>query len=447
MNWPWSRSTVPTARPARSVRRQQLELLGLYLGSLAGVLLVFAAAVREGFANIVLADVRSQLSLIGEDFSSLPLPLLLPGSERDQQASHKDFATAHQQVEWVVADDRHPTARLGEVRSLGPLPRRGPNERVIWRTTPDNIALIRPADADGLDMRGQPQVWLRISQGLEPVDKRLQQRDLAMAVAITLALILSAACATLLSRRVVEPLERSLRRLREFELDASHDLRGPLAAMAANAEMGLLDCRAGDRAQQERFEAIASATDQLQRLVEDLLTQARQEHMGPHQAHGLDLGELLRQLLELYGDALSLRGQRVEERLETGLVVHGHVGLLHLLVRNLLDNAHRYSPEGSLIRVRVFRRGRLAFLEVSDEGPGIPAEHLPRVFDRFWRASPHRSDGGSGMGLAIAARVCRAHGGNIRVSSAAGCGSRFEVELPLLSGGPWPRPSHDPAPT
>jgi NitT/TauT family transport system ATP-binding protein len=75
----------------------------------------------------------------------------------------------------------------------------------------------------------------------------------------------------------------------------------------------------------------------------------------------------------------------------------------------------------------------------SDEGPGISAEHLPRVFDRFWCACPHRSEGGSGMGLAITARICRAHGGNIRVTSAAGCGSRFEVERPLLSGGRWPR--------
>ncbi|MFN9643692.1 MAG: hypothetical protein ACK6BG_00895 [Cyanobacteriota bacterium] len=239
MRWPWSRSAVPSARPARTVRRQQLELLGLYLGSLAGVLLVFAAVVREGFANIVLADVRSQLLLIGEDFSSLPLPQ--PGSERDVQASQKDFATAHQQVEWFLGDERHPAARLGEVRSLGPLPPRRPDDRVLWRTTAESIALIRPADGNGLDMRGQPRVWLRISQGLEPVDKRLQQLDLAMAAAIALALILSAACATLLAQKVVEPLERSLRRLREFELDASHELRGPLAAMAANAEMGLLD--------------------------------------------------------------------------------------------------------------------------------------------------------------------------------------------------------------
>lgn len=75
-------------------------------------------------------------------------------------------------------------------------------------------------------------------------------------------------------------------------------------------------------------------------------------------------------------------------------------------------------------------------LEVQDQGPGIPAEHLDRVFDRFWRASPDRSDGGSGMGLAIAARLCQVHGGRIRVASALGCGSKFVVELPLAPAAP-----------
>lgn len=429
----WFRRAIPTGRPDRSLRRQQLELLGLYLASLAGVLLVFAAVVREGFANIALADVRSQLTLIGEDFSSLPMPA--PGTERDLQASHKDFATAHQQVEWFLGDDRRPAARLGEVRSLGPLPPRRPDQRAIWQADDDTLSLVRPADADGLDSQGQARVWLRISQGLEPLESRKRQLDLAMAVAIALALALSAASATWLARRVVKPLEYSLRRLRDFELDASHELRGPLAAMAANAEMGQLDCAAADENQKRRFEAIASATDQLQRLVDDLLTLARQEQGASEAAERIDLSDLVRQQLALYGDVLALSEQRLQSDLEAGLVVQGQAGQLHQLVRNLLDNAHRYSPRGSRIWVRTLRRGRLASLEVSDEGPGMAPEQLPRVFDRLWRASPDRGDGGSGMGLAIAARICRAHGGDIRVASAPGQGCQFVVELPLASLG------------
>ena len=425
-------SGLATARPARSVRRQQLELLGLYLASLTGVLLVFAAVVREGFESIARAEVRSQLTLIGEDFSSLPMPA--PGSERDLQASHKDFATAHQQVEWFLEDARRPAARLGEVRTLGPLPLHRSGRRVTWQEGPDSLALVRPADGEGLDRHGRPRLWLRISQGLEPLESRLHQLDLAMAVAIMLALVLSAITALLLARRVVEPLERSLRRLREFGLDASHELRGPLAALAANAEMGLLDCAAAESSQRRRFEAIASATDQMQRLVEDLLLLARQEEGGLEQAQRLEMAPLVQQQLALYGDSLALRGQRLQVQLEPGLVVLGQASLLHQLVRNLLDNAHRYCPDGARIQVALARRGRLATLDVQDDGPGISEDHLQRVFDRFWRASADRSDGGSGMGLAIAARICRAHGGTIQVASALGRGSRFHVELPLAPG-------------
>lgn len=417
-----------SARPARTVRGEQLQLLGLYLGSLVGVLVVFAVVVRKGFESIALADTRSQLTLIGEDFSSLPMPE--PGSERDLQASHQDFTTAHQQVEWFVGDGNRPAARLGEVRTLGPLPPRRGNQRLIWQTGPDSIALVRPADGDGPDSHGRPRVWLRISQGLEPLENRLHQLDLAMGVAIGLAIVLSALSATLLARRVVQPLERSLRRLREFELDASHELRGPLAAMAANAELGLLDCEADQPNQRRRFEAIASATDQLQRLVEDLLLLARQEESPLSDPQLIDLKEVVQQQIDLYGDVMALRHQQLQMNLEPGLQVQGQLKLLQQLVRNLLDNAHRYSPEGSTIAVRLLARGRQVCLEVKDSGPGIPLQQLPKVFDRFWRASPDRSEGGSGLGLAIATRICRLHGGAIRVSSAPGEGSCFVVELP-----------------
>ena len=433
-----SHQGVATARPVRSVQRQKLELLVLYLGSLAGVLLVFAAVVREGFENLALADVRSQLVLIGEDLASLPMPP--PGSERDLQASHKDFATAHQQVEWFQADDHRPDARLGEVRTLGPLPTRHRGQRAIWQVDDNSISLVRPSDADGLDRQGRPRVWLRISEGLEPLNTRMHQLDLAMGAAIALALILSATSATLLARRVVEPIERSLRRLREFELDASHELRGPLAAMAANAEMGLLDCAPADDAQRHRFQAIASATDQLQHLVDELLLLARQEEVGLQQPQRIDLSSLVESQLALYRDALALKDQELVVALQPGLIIQGHEALLHQLVRNLLDNAHRYNPEGSTIQVRLRRRWRVAQLEVRDEGSGIPEHQLNRVFDRFWRASSDRSDGGSGMGLAIAARICRTHGGEIRASSAPGQGSTFVVELPLNGAGrPQPR--------
>jgi signal transduction histidine kinase len=101
------------------------------------------------------------------------------------------------------------------------------------------------------------------------------------------------------------------------------------------------------------------------------------------------------------------------------------------LFRNLLDNASRYTPEHGEIQLRAKRRGSSVLVEVEDSGVGLSAEQMPRVFDRLWRASSDRGDGCSGLGLAIASRICQALGGQTQVSSQLGRGSCFKVELPL----------------
>ncbi|MGB7564575.1 MAG: HAMP domain-containing sensor histidine kinase [Prochlorococcaceae cyanobacterium] len=418
------RRRPPTARPARSLRRQQIELLLLYLGSLAGVLVLFAAVVREGFQARQLEDVRSHLSLIAEDFSGLPLPL--PGTERNLQESRKDFATARQQVEWFVAGRPGPVARLGEMHTLGPLPRKLEGQRVTWQEGSDWIALVRPSDR-------APGVWIRVSEDVEPLENRRRQLDLTLAIAIALALLLSAASALMLTRRAVAPLERSLNRLRQFSLDASHELRGPLAALAANAEMGLLEESREGASQHRRFEAIASATAQMGRLVDDLLLLARQDEERLEASQQVDFSALLEQQITLHRDGLDLKHQQLKLDLTPGLQVQGQLALLQRLVRNLLDNAMRYTPEGGLVTVRSHRRGSSVVLSVEDSGIGLSEEELPQVFDRFWRARSDRPDGGSGLGLAIVSRICSSHGGDIRVTSQSGQGSCFTVELPSSS--------------
>jgi hypothetical protein len=213
---------LPTARPARSPRRQQIDLLLLYLGSLTAVLVLFAVVVRQGFQAQQLADVRSHLRLIGEDFSGLPLPS--PGTEKDLQESRKDFATARQQVEWFVAGRPGSVDRLGEVHTLGPLPKNLKGQQEVWQQVPDWIALVRRSDV-------VPGVWIRVSENLESLQNRLHQLDATLGVAITVALLLSAASALLLARR--------------------------------SAEMGLLDSGAEGDPQLRRFEAIASAAAQM----------------------------------------------------------------------------------------------------------------------------------------------------------------------------------------
>lgn len=435
MSWPLRRSR-PTGRPARSLRRQQRELFLLYLGSLAALLLIVAAVVRGVSRQTELAELRSQLNLIGEDIASLPLPHA--GQGQPLQNSQRNFTTSHKQVEWFVEGRQEPLARLGEARELGALPPRLPGQRIIWQEGPDWLALVRP-----VEVRGSRAVWLRISAGLEPVEEHLRQLDLALALAVLLALLLSGLCSWVLTRRAVQPLERSLERLRQFSLDASHELRGPLAALAANAEMGLLDCDSSptaapgaapacDDRQRRRFDAIASATEQMQQLVDDLLLLARQDTQRLESPGPLDLSLLVTQQLDLHRDGLALGEHPLTVAIEPDVKVLGQGPLLQRLVRNLLDNAQRYTPRGGAIGVALEAQSGKAVLAVSDAGVGLSAEELPRVFDRFWRASAERGRGGTGLGLAIAARICTAHGGTIQVSSRPGQGSCFRVELPLL---------------
>jgi len=138
------------------------------------------------------------------------------------------------------------------------------------------------------------------------------------------------------------------------------------------------------------------------------------------------------QQLDLHRDGLALGEHPLTVAIEPGVTVLGQGPLLQRLVRNLLDNAQRYTPRGGAIGVALEAQSGKAVLAVSDAGVGLSAEELPRVFDRFWRASAERGRGGTGLGLAIAARICTAHGGTIQVSSRPGQGSCFRVELPLL---------------
>lgn len=425
--WPVLRG--PTARPARPLSRQRRELLMLYLGSLAGVLLITGAVVRGLLQGSEWGEVRDRLELIGQDLAGLPRPE--PGNEDDFRESHKDFAAAHQQVEWFREGESTPMARLGERRNLGRLPPLGHGRTRIWQDGGDWMALVIPDDEDGAGSGTQPRVWLRVSEGLEPMHSRLRQLDLALACAVLLALLLSGVSAWLLTRRAVAPVERSLERLRQFSLDASHELRGPLAALGANAEMGLLEAEPGSGSQR-RFESIADVTRQMEQLVEDLLLMARQDELRSSPAEPVDLSELLGRQLLLHQDGLLRRRLQLSSDIEPDLLVRGHPHLLERLFRNLLDNAERYNREGGWVALSAARQGGNVRIRVADGGVGLSVEHLPRVFDRFWRASSDRGQGGSGLGLAIAERICRSHGGRIKVTSESGNGSCFEVELPAL---------------
>jgi len=229
-------------------------------------------------------------------------------------------------------------------------------------------------------------------------------------------------------------LQAAFDQLRRFTADASHELRTPLTAIRSVGEVALQE----QKSPAEYRDVIGSMleeVDRLTRLVENLLTLSRAD-AGHVQLQRMDIS-----LLALTREASSMvevlaeeKGQRVEIDGDAGLIVSVDRLVLRQGIVNLLDNAIKYSPRNTRILVRVgFGAAGQASLEITDEGPGIPSEHQPYVFDRFYRVDQARTRewGGTGLGLAITRWAVEAHGGDIDLTSKHGTGTTFHVSLPL----------------
>jgi two-component system OmpR family sensor kinase len=213
-----------------------------------------------------------------------------------------------------------------------------------------------------------------------------------------------------------------------FVSDAAHELRSPLTALK-------LQLQAAERARDEpaRLAAITQLAAGIERsiaLVEQLLALARQEGAGPGATESVELEELARQAVsELLPTAHA-------KQLDLGLAttepvtVSGVREALHLILRNLLDNAIKYTPAGGRVDLSMGREAEGAWLAVEDSGPGIPEGEQERVFDRFYRV-PGTEAGGSGLGLAIVRTVAERMGAEVRLGRSATLGGlRAEVRFP-----------------
>jgi two-component system OmpR family sensor kinase len=220
-------------------------------------------------------------------------------------------------------------------------------------------------------------------------------------------------------------------RLRHFVSDASHELRTPLTSMRGYAE---LLRRTPDMSPDDMTMAMRRIDEETQRmgiLVDDLLLLARLDQGRPLESRPVDLEALV---VDACADARAADGDRaISSRVSAPLVVAGDQLRLRQVLSNLLRNALVHTPAGTPVEVVLRRDGRLAVLEVADHGPGIPPAQTGRIFERFYRADPGRSgdQGGSGLGLSIAAAVVQAHGGRIGVERTPGGGATFRIQLPL----------------
>lgn len=238
-------------------------------------------------------------------------------------------------------------------------------------------------------------------------------------------------------REQFEQLEENDRLRRELVTNISHDLRTPLSAMQGYIETLLIKGDTYTENERRRYLEIARQHAlRLGVLIGDLFELAKLDSASVTPSlESFSLSELAHDIvLEFQLEAERRNIRLAVERGEADALTVGDIGLIQRVLENLVRNAIRFTPAGGEIVLEIAARNRSVAVSVSDTGPGIPEEDLPRIFDRFFRAEQGeeaRSDS-SGLGLAIVKRILDLHGSTITVTSRADAGTRFEFELPRL---------------
>ncbi|HXW76577.1 MAG TPA: HAMP domain-containing sensor histidine kinase, partial [Candidatus Eremiobacteraceae bacterium] len=228
-------------------------------------------------------------------------------------------------------------------------------------------------------------------------------------------------------------LEAAFMRERRLIADASHELKTPLTVINANAQM--LE-RWGDRDDTIRREGLATIRNEsasMARVLNAMLTLAKTDNPDALNMEPVEAASVVKDAATAMRPNAEAKGLSLTVDVNGPAWVRGEPGLLRQLITNLTENAIKFTKEGR-IAVALTRTAWNARITVGDTGPGIPADALPHIFDRFYRADPARSRHveGTGLGLAVVRNIVRVHGGTISVASEEGKGTTFTIELPLL---------------
>lgn len=274
--------------------------------------------------------------------------------------------------------------------------------------------------------------WL-VSRALRPIDRmartarEIEATDLSRRIDVEGDDELGRLAATL--NDAFARLQDAFDRQTRFTADASHELRTPLAVIAGNIELALKRPRSADE-YRDAIADIAEAAERMRSIVEGLLTLARADAKAVQlRRERVSLTTLADEVMRLHRPLAAERGVTVTVESDGDVAATGDPERLRELVSNLVSNAIRYNRDGGSVSVRLSRDGATARLAVDDTGIGIPAEDLPHVFERFYRADKSRTRGGTGLGLAIVKWIVDAHAGTVSVESVPGR-TRFAITLP-----------------
>jgi signal transduction histidine kinase len=291
--------------------------------------------------------------------------------------------------------------------------------------------------AGGVSLLMGTLIFIRVTRPLRDIQRashHLAAGDLTARVPIATKDELSQVAESF--NQMASQLETQQRLRKQMIADIAHELRTPISIFQGTLE-GMLDGVL--KPEPSELRDLHAETRRLARLVEELRTLSLAE-AGQLQlkCQPVDLGELSVTLVQRMSPLAQTREVEIETEIKDGLpLVSVDADRIVQVLTNLLDNALRYTPAGGQVTVRVSRVNGQVQMAVEDQGPGIPEEQLPYVFERFWRGDRSRSrdSGGSGLGLAIARQLVELHGGTISATSTMGEGSTFWIALPTIGTG------------
>jgi two-component system heavy metal sensor histidine kinase CusS len=229
--------------------------------------------------------------------------------------------------------------------------------------------------------------------------------------------------------QMLKRLDDSFTRLSQFSADLAHELRTPIANMLGEAQVALTrDRTAADY--RETIESTVAECERLSRIVDNLLFVARVDAARePIARKWFDARAAVEKIAAFYQTVADDHHVRIT--CSGDGQIHADPDLFERTLANLLDNALRFTPENGSIEITLSDQNTYFDVAVSDNGCGIAAEHLPRVFDRFYRAEPSRGSDGAGLGLALVKSILELHGGSVTIQSEAGHGTIVKLRFPF----------------
>jgi len=329
---------------------------------------------------------------------------------------------------------------------------------------------------------GRPIGWLQVARSLAPSEQASESLFVQIMLSLPLVVVLAAVVGYFLAGRALRPIDRITRtaqamsaqdltqrieyegpddevgrlartfdqmldrlqaafeRERRFTADASHELRTPLTVIKGRIDVTV----SRPRTVQEythTLHDVARETNRLIRLTNDLLFLTRLGQRSPSmQLQPVDLRDLLSAIVDQVRPLAEAKALELVEEVAPGLRLTGDPDHLIRLFLNILDNAIKYTPAGGRVTMRAVEESTTVRVTVRDTGPGIPPQHLPHLFERFYRVEADRSreTGGTGLGLAVAAEIARGHGGTLEVQSTVGQGTTCLIHLPRSQPGAAP---------